>query len=654
MPTDTALATVQKVAPNTAMEDARFPELYWLPAVQDWSARIKAVETLTDPGEAWVRMVALANTRLDFVKTLRLDRALRGRYADGPPDGLATKPIRLAILASSTVSHLLPAIRVAGLRRGLWIKTYEPDYGQHKQELADPASGLWRFQPNTVLLAFDAYHWLRGADPGLLKSEADEWLDGAVADIRDTWRQIREAFHCPIVQQTVLPIFPALLGSNEHRLPGSPARLTVRLNEALREAADADGIDLLALDARAASDGLAFWHDPVLWHRAKQEVTPLAARLYGDLVGRILAARQGRSAKCMVLDLDNTLWGGVIGDDGLEGIVLGQGSAHGEAFVAFQAYALDQAKRGVILAVCSKNDEANALEPFERHPDMVLKRAHIGSFVANWQDKATNIRQIASELNIGLDSLVFVDDNPFERNLVREELPMVSVPEIPLDPGLVAKCLSDAGYFEGLAVTEEDRERTAQYQANRERSALQARATDLPSYLRGLDMKLLWRRFDAVGLPRIVQLINKTNQFNLTTRRYTDDDMQAVIADPKAFGLQLRLLDRYGDNGIIAIIIGRLADDGDAVLDTWLMSCRVLGRQVEEASLALAMDQAARLGARRLIGEYRPTAKNGMVREHYAKLGFSLESRDNDGASRWALDLASTPRPESFIQIVES
>ncbi len=213
--------------------------------------------------------------------------------------------------------------------------------------------------------------------------------------------------------------------------------------------AEAEGVDILALDDRAARDGIGKWHDPALWHRSKQEVSPAAGPLYGDLVGRWLAAKQGRSFKCLVMDLDNTLWGGVIGDDGLEGIALGQGSPLGEAYTAFQEYARELSRRGVILAVCSKNDEANALEPFEKHPDMVLKRGDIASFVANWQNKADNLRAIAQELNIGLDALCFIDDNPFERNLVRQELPMVAVPEVSDDPTGYPVALADGGYFEG-------------------------------------------------------------------------------------------------------------------------------------------------------------------------------------------------------------
>ena len=347
------------------------------------------------------------------------------------------------------------------------------------------------------------------------------------------------------------------------------------------------------------------------------------------------------------------MWGGVVGDDGVEGLVLGQGSALGEAYVAFQEYVRELSRRGIILAVCSKNDEANALEPFEKHPEMVLKRGDIASFFANWSDKAGNIRAIANELNIGLDAIVFIDDNPVERNLVRRELPMVAVPEVSDDPTSYPQTLADAGYFEGLAVTDDDRARTQQYQGNRARAVLQASSTDLSSYLRSLSMELIWRRFDKIGLQRTVQLINKTNQFNLTTRRYTEEDVLRLMQDERSFGLQLRLIDRFGDNGIIGIVIGRMNGDVDLHIDTWLMSCRVLGRQVEPTTLNLVAAQARRLGAGRLIGEYIPTKKNGMVKDHYQKLGFSLVESSSEGGNTNVLDLTGFVPAETFIQVRE-
>ena len=625
-------------------------DLHWLPTLPDWRARLRALPA--NPATAWDNAVALANARLNFVLTNALDETIRKVLPNGP-DNLPTKNVRLAVLGSSTLAHLLPGIRAAGLRRGIWIDTYENDYGQYLQELSETDSPLHTFKPNAVLIALDTYHLTAGVTSGMDADTAEAALIEMQDRIKDVWHLARDAFRCPIIQQAALPVHLNVLGNNEHRLPGSRAWFTARLNVALRAMAEPEGVDILAVDDQAARDGIGKWHDAGLWHRSKQEVSPTASPLYGDLVGRWLAAKQGRSYKCLVLDLDNTVWGGVIGDDGLEGIAIGQGSALGEAYTAFQEYARELSRRGVILAVCSKNDEANALEPFEKHPEMVLKRGDIACFVANWSNKADNIRQIAQELNIGLDSLCFIDDNPFERNLVRQELPMVAVPEVSDDPTGYPVALADAGYFEGLAVTDEDRERTSQYQGNKARDALKAAVTDLPSYLRGLEMQLVWKRFDKIGQQRIVQLINKSNQFNLTTKRYTDEDIVAVMADPDAFGLQLRLTDRFGDNGIIAIIVGRLLANKDLYIDTWLMSCRVLGRQVEPTTLNLIAQEAAKLGARRLVGEYIPTKKNAMVKEHYARLGFTVMETDEAGGNRNILDLAAFTPAETFIHVTE-
>jgi FkbH-like protein len=630
-------------------------QLHWLPDDPEWRNRLKALRagTFATQAEAWTEAVALANLRLDFVRTNALEQTVRMLFAAKPPAGTGTKPIRLALLGSCTMAHLHGAIRVAGLRRGIWIDIYENDYGQYMQELADTDSALHEFLPNTVLLALDAHHLTAGLSAQFGPAEGEAAVEEQTGRIAECWRLAREAFKCPVIHQTPLPVHADLLGQNEHRLSGSAARVIARINHELRGMADAAGVDLLTMDARAARDGIDAWHDIGMWHRAKQEISTAAAPFFGDLVGRIVAAQQGRSFKCLVLDLDNTLWGGVIGDDGMDGIVLGQGSPLGEGYTAFQEYARNLSRRGIILAVCSKNDEANALEPFEKHPEMTLKRNDIASFSANWQDKAANIKAIALELNIGIDSLVFVDDNPVERALIRQELPMVAVPEVTDDPISFVRAVSDAGYFESIGITDEDRVRSSQYQSNRAREALRTSTTDMPAYLRGLEMEMIWRPFDRVGLQRTVQLINKTNQFNLTVRRYGEDDVLHIMQSGTAFGLQLRLLDRFGDNGIIAICIGKMQGDEDLLIDTWLMSCRVLGRQVEPTTLNLIADQAKKLGARRLLGDYIPTKKNGMVRDHYTKLGFDiLETRD-DGSTRAVLDLTYFVPAETFIAVTE-
>jgi FkbH-like protein len=616
-------------------------EFSWLPADPEWNERISRIPEDGDAASRWVKLGIAAQKRIDFLQTAKLDRILRKAFPDGPPSA-AGKPLRLALLGSSTIKHLVPAIRVGALRHGVWVEIFEGEYGQYRQDLVDTSDDLANFKPDVVLLALDAHHVTAGSG-----GRVDTALDNMIA----CWEGAKKNYGATVIQQTILPVLPRLLGNNEQREPESPAALIDSLNARLRTAANQHGVHLLSVDNAAAQHGVREWYDAVLWHRSKQEVHPRASHYYGDLVGRLLGALRGRSSKCLVLDLDNTLWGGVIGDDGLEGIQLGQGSAVGEAFVAFQQYALQLARRGIILAVCSKNDEANALGPFDKHPDMVLRRKDIACFVANWQDKASNLRHIAKTLNIGLDSLVFADDNPFERNLVRQELPEVQVPELPEDAALYIDTIADAGYFEALSITAEDRERGGQYRANIEREELRASATDMEGYLRGLAMELDVRHFDGIGLSRIVQLINKTNQFNLTTRRYTEADIRAMMADPTTAAYQFRLVDRFGDNGMIAVLIGRLTRPDTLTIDTWLMSCRVLGRQVEEACLNVMVDAARRLGASKLQGEFVPSPKNSMVREHYQKLGFTLEATDTDGSTRWTLDLDSHQKKPVIMNV---
>lgn len=626
-------------------------DLYWLPKKPHWAEQLAALSASDEPAAGrWDRLVSLARTRLSALETMQLDRR-RERTMPAIPTYLATMPVRLAVLAASTVEHLLPAIRVGGLRRSIWIDTYTPDYGQYVQELLNPASGLHQFSPTTVLFALDAHHLMQSITLGTTAEAIGTALSSILDRLETQWDAARRAFSAQIIQNVPLPTFLPLIGNNEHRLAGSRFAALRQFSALLRARADSAGVDLVALDDRAAIDGLAAWHDPALWHRAKQEIHPQAAPLYGDLVARLIAAGQGRSSKCLVLDLDNTLWGGVIGDDGLAGIKLGNGSARGEAHLAFQHYARDLGRRGIILAVCSKNDEANAIEPFTSHPEMALKREDIACFVANWTDKAANLREIARRLDIGVDSLVFADDNPAERAVIRRELPLVEVPELPEDPTGYAACLSDAGYFEAQRITGEDGQRAQQYQENLARAEMMTSATDMDGYLGSLNMQAVWDRFDRTGLPRIVQLINKTNQFNLTTRRVTEETIGALIDDPAALTLQIRLLDQFGDNGIVAIVSGRF-DPGTSTirLRDWLMSCRVLGRGMEEETLNLIVGESARLGATRLHGDYLPTAKNGMVREHYRRLGFALIDTAPDGRTAWDLDLAQFSPRETFIR----
>jgi FkbH-like protein len=604
----------------------------------------------------WGELVNIAQANVEFTKLIQFDRFLSKALADETKQYDGIVPLRLAILGSATVNHLLPGIKLACTRRRLPIITYYHDYGLALQKLTDPSSDLHAFKPDIVLISWTAAQLLGSKGLTLQSEDTEKLQESALAELRTVRHFARTAFNCSIIQQTLLPTAQPLIGSNEHNLFGSPKRIIAKINEKLRQEAIEEKFDILAIDDYAAESGIDAWYDPGLWHKAKQEISPLATPFYGELVARIIAAQRGRSYKCLVLDLDNTLWGGVIGDDGLEGIKLGQGSSIGEAYLAFQRYIKDLSRRGVILAVCSKNDEKNALLPFENHPEMVLKREDIACFVANWNDKASNIREIAKQINIGLDSLVFVDDNPFERNQVRSELPMVAVPELPSDPTLYLNCLASAGYFETIAITADDFSRTKQYQDNLSRAISKENAGNIDDYLLSLDMDLQYGAIDSVSITRVTQLINKTNQFNLTTRRFSIEEVQEFADNPLVITLHMRLIDRYGDNGIIAIIIAEPEPESEHVLriNSWLMSCRVLGRGVENAALALLVEQAKTLGIKTLIGEYIPTEKNAMVADHYSKLGFTqVESQLDDGHTLWALDIDSFVANKFYINLTK-
>ncbi|WP_174274569.1 HAD-IIIC family phosphatase [Sphingomonas bacterium] len=621
--------------------------LPWLPAPEaDFRATVRALATAEAPGEADLRRIAA--TAMDASQLGQLGRVVR-RNREAVARNTSFLPVRLGIVGSHTLDQIIDALEGTGLRHGLLLKLTKAPYGQVIQAVLDPASGFAPHSLDYVLLSLDA------RSLGLHQSRLDEGGAGdavqAAIDQMILLRDgIRDRIGAACIFQTLAPPTDTLFGHFDRRVAGSPRALVEAFNRRLDTIA-LDGDVIVDVAFVASTVGLARWNDAREWHGAKMPFALDATPLYADHVCRVIAAARGKARKCLILDLDNTLWGGVIGDDGVEGIALGNGSGTGEAFAAIQRLALELRQRGVILAVCSKNEEANALIPFREHAEMLLKEEHIAAFVANWNDKAGNIRDIAATLNIGTDSLVFLDDNPVERALVRRELPEVAVPEAGLDPADYPGLVARAGYFEAVSFSDEDRKRADYYAANAERTRTQASITNLADYLASLDMVMTVQPFDGQSRARISQLVNKSNQFNLTTRRYGEDDIQAFERDPRKYTLQVRLEDRFGDNGMISVII--FDKHGDAwSCDTWLMSCRVLGRGVEQAVLAEIAAAARAEGAAALIGHYLPTKKNGLVAEHFAKLGFAQIAGHADGATDWRLDLADYSAPDLPIRVV--
>jgi len=626
-------------------------ELDWLPEHPALGEAITQARSLP-PVEQLAAAIALAGFRRDTLSTLRIDKLAQGaRECGNVPAGFELR--RLAVMASSTVEHLIPSIRVAALDRRLVLDVQVAPYGQFRQVVLSGDAFLDGNRPDFALFVLDEAAALAPVPVGATREEADAAIGAEIEALSILWRRVRERFGAVVLQQTVLNTRLPLFGSYEASVPGAPSALIDRFNQGLADAAAASGVLLVDVDRQAAWSGRAAWSDPVHWYQAKQAIGPFVAPLYGDLVARVIAASCGLSRKCLVLDLDNTLWGGVVGDDGIEGLVLGQGSAAGEAYSAFQSFAVSLAERGIVLAVCSKNEEEVVEAVFARHPEMRLKRERVAALVANWDDKPSNLRRIAETLDLGLESFVFIDDNAAERAIVRRALPCVAVPELPDDVAQYPSVIARAGYFEASTFTVEDQARVRQYAENVRRSDTLARATDMDAFLQSLKMTMETGAPRREDIARVTQLINKTNQFNLTTRRYKEPEVENLVQDPNVVILRFRLVDRFGDNGLIGVIIARPhgAEQGTLLIDTWLMSCRVLGRGVEAACLNVLVAAARRAGATTLLGEYLPSGRNAMVREHYRRLGFERCDEQPDSASTWRLDLGRFTEIDTFIRI---
>jgi len=625
--------------------------LTWLrPAPTDFRKRCRFLadypngpDTVSDS-----ELIDIANHALDINQLIRVGKLSSDRLKS-PVDTVLAR-FRLALLGSGTMSLIAQAIVGSGPRHSVLIEVIESDYGRSLEDALNPMSRARFAQPDSVLLALD-YRDLHLDTAAADNDSAAKRVDAAFSRLQLMAENLRPSIKGPLLVQTLVPPMEMLFGSLDAGEPGSPRAMVSALNMRIAKWTR-EGNDVL-VDAAGLADavGLQNWHNPLQWHSAKLPFSQELVPLYADYVCRTISAVRGKSRKVLVLDLDNTLWGGVIGDDGLEGIRIGQGSIEGEAFLAIQCMALEYRARGIVLAVCSKNDDAIARQPFRAHPDMLLKEEHIAVFQANWNDKASNLRAIAEQLNLGIDSLVLLDDNPFEREQVRRELPLVGVPELPPEPALYPRVLSWAGYFEAVTVSAEDRKRADFYKTNATRNSALASSSDMESYLRSLDMVCTIQPFDGIGRARIAQLINKSNQFNLTTRRCTESEVAAMETAQDKFTMQVRLADKFGDNGMISVVVFDKSDK-EWTNDLWLMSCRVLGRRVEEAVLAQVCAAAKAEGANHLIGRYLPTAKNRMVADHYDKLGFTLADEAEDGTSVWLLELDLYRRPDLPMQIV--
>jgi FkbH-like protein len=585
---------------------------------------------------------------LDPDLVLRKRKSLKREMSGGP--GLL--PLRIAVLGGVTTSEIIASLEVLLLNRGIQAEFLESDYNKFYEDAVLDSSQLVEFSPDVVYICTSSHNLRSLPAPLAAEQDVEQHLESELARFRQVWSAISAKLPTATLLQNnfePLPVRP--LGSLEGTAVYGRGAFVQALNRALAiESQRNPKLKIVDQHQVAAQYGISRWFSATHWHGYKMAQTPESAVYLANAISSLIAALYGRAKKCLVLDLDNTLWGGVIGDDGVERIQLGRETPVAEAYTAFQQYCKGLQQRGVILAVCSKNEESNARLGFE-HPDSVLKLTDFSAFRANWDSKDINIRSLAEELNIGLDSFVFMDDNPAERALVSAQLRMVAVPDIGSDVSLYPEILDEAGYFEAAALSAEDAERTRLYAANAERREMEQGFANYGEYLQSLEMVAEIREFSPVYLERISQLTNKSNQFNLTTRRYTRTEMEAFAARPDCIPLYGRLADRFGDNGLVTVVMGFVK--GDTVdIDLWLMSCRVLKRDMEIAMLDELVSRARAKGAVRLLGTFLRTSKNGMVADFYQKLGFTCVDQAEDGSrSSWELPIQDYEPRNRYIVV---
>jgi FkbH-like protein len=561
----------------------------------------------------------------DFSQMVALSTLRRRAAQQGFAPARRPHALRLAMIGGCSlyplqelVGHCLES---AGYPEGQKVELFTGAYDNYVAEMMQPDSKLFAFRPDVIFLIPSPLRCAYSGDLFDLRSRQAAEACQIAAGILDLCRIAHDRTGAEIVLANFLPASGFDPGPYRTRTAASDWSFRKLVNLELGFTAP-PFVQICDVEFLAARFGSVRAHDPRAWFESKQLYAADFMVHVAHEVNHIVSGLRRGTKKVVALDLDNTLWGGVIGDDGLEGIEIGDTSPRGEAFKAFQHYLKSLTHRGVLLTVCSKNDEGKALEPFEKHPEMVLRRSDFVSFKANWEPKSENLRHMAKELNLGLDSFVFVDDNPAEIEIVRQFVPEVETVHLGTDPSAFIELLTSRRFFEPLTITSEDLDRVNQYQSETRRKELESSCTDMAAYLRSLLMTAVIAEFQSVDVPRIAQLINKSNQFNLTTRRRTESEVRSVMNDPACACFTVRLADRFGDHGLISVVVCR-AHAGVMEVDTWLMSCRVLKRQVEEEVLNEIVRLARERDCFLIRGRYIPTAKNDMVRDLYPRMGFS-------------------------------
>ena len=560
---------------------------------------------------------------------------------------LQTNAPRMALVGDTATQFLATALRGEAISRGYDVNLFEAEYNQVERQFLDPSSELYSFDADYIVL-FQSTHKL-GEHHSMLAEPEQVKLADTRLDFISSVCQTPQLAGKKIIFMNYPEIEDTVFGSYANQVESSFTWQVRKLNYGLMQLAQQHSnlfiCDIAAVQNKIGRDRMFASNVYVSTEMVLSvDALPYVASRTIDIV----SALRGQFKKCLILDLDNTVWGGVIGDDGLEGIQLGHGLGIGKAFTEFQMWVKKLKQRGIIICVASKNNEETAKEPFEKHPDMVLKLDDIAVFMANWETKVDNIRAIQQILNIGFDSMVFLDDNPFERNMVRENIPGITVPELPEDPGEYLEFLYGENLFETVSYSGLDKDRTKQYQVEAQRVSLQKTFANEADFLKSLNMTSVVSGFTKFNTPRVAQLSQRSNQFNLRTIRYTEADIETLASDKDTIDLSFTLEDKFGDNGLIAVVIMKRQDAETLFVDTWFMSCRVLKRGMENFTLNTMVECAKEKGYKRIIGEYLPTPKNKMVEQHYPGLGFA----NVEGAlsAQYFLDVDTYEPRECYIE----
>lgn len=569
-------------------------------------------------------------------KSKRIKRTLLEQTAaDGTPVTFPKK--RIAVLGGSTTHDIIRMLELFLLNYGIEPEFYESEYAQYWQDAMFDNEELIQFHPDLIYIHTTGRNITFFPDMEDSLQEIEDKFEAQMNHFRVMWEKLENTYHCPVIQNNFEFPFYRILGNRDCYDPHGKTAFIQRLNmEFARYAAQQEHFYIYDIQYESAAFGLDQWTDPSYWHMYKYAMSMQAIPDFAFHLSHIIKAVFGKNKKAFVLDLDNTLWGGIVGDDGPENLEIGQETSLGQVYQEFQGYLKEHKKIGVLLNVDSKNEEENALAGL-KHPEGILKPEDFIVIKANWLPKSQNLTEIASELNIGRDALVFVDDNPAEREIICQHVPETAVPEMTdgdqVNPDQFIRILDKNAYFEVIALSEDDKHRNEMYKANAMRKEQEESFGNYSDFLKSLEMEAVIRGFEPVYYSRIAQLTNKSNQFNLTTKRMTQAEVEQMAQDPEYITLYGKLKDKFGDNGVVSLVIGKKAGD-TLELILWLMSCRVLKRDMEQAMLDTLVLRSRESGIRKLHGYYYKTAKNAMVKEFYGTMGFQKLS-EKDGDSEW-------------------